>query len=138
MAASTSLANNFLDVFVGNSATSATLQLAALGLNVGSPTAAGTGGTEVNDGGVTRIAASSSDFAAASSGSISTSADKDFATSTGAVASGSTIDHVRFETSTTVGSGTFLGFLSLTTGRTVSASGVTLRFSSGNLTLTAS
>ena len=135
MSASDSLENNFLDVFVGNSATSATLQLGALGLNVGDPTDAGSGGSEASGGGYARVAVSNTDFAAASGGSISTSGAVSFPESTGTISSGSTLSHVRFETATTAG--TFLGSLALTTGRAVSASGVTLQFASGALTLTA-
>lgn len=135
MSASTSLENNFLDVFVGNSATSATLQLGAIGLNVGDPTDAGTGGSPASGGGYADQSVSASSFGLASSGSVTNSgAAIEFPESTGAISSGSSLDYVRFLTG--VG-GTYLGALPLTTARTVSASGVTLRFATSALTLTA-
>ena len=135
MSASTALGNNSLDVLVGNSATSATLQLGALGLNVGDPTDAGTGGAEASGGGYTRIAITSASWASAASKSVSTSAVASFPQSTGAISTGSNLTHVRFETATSAG--TYLGALALTTARSVASVNVTLQFASGALTITA-
>lgn len=136
MSGSNTLRNNFLDVFVGNSATSATLQLGAIGLNIGDPTPSGTGGAEASGGGYARVAVTSAAFGAASGGSITNSGSAlAFPESTGAISSGGTISHVRFETATTAG--TFLGSLALTNSRTVNAANVTLQFATSALTLQA-
>lgn len=114
-----------LDHFLGTSATTAPTNV-YLSLHTADPTDAGTG-TEVSGNGYARQAIT---FAAASSGSAASSSPEEFTASGGAFG---TVTHFGIWDAST--SGNLLYHGALTASKTI-ADGDTLRFASGNITIT--
>ena len=124
-----------LELVVGK--TAFTTPTAYIGLKTADPTDDNSGGTEPTDptGAYERITTAGANWAAAAAGAIDNSAALSFAESSAAWSTGATpLTH--FIIMDAITGGNMLAHGTLTTSRTVNASGVTLTFGIGNLDMT--
>lgn len=124
------LENKFLEHITGTAYTAPTL---FVGLSSTAPAEDGSNITEPSSGGYARVSCSGK-WGSVSAGSVSNNANIDFPESTGAWLAGASLPYfVLYDASS---GGNALRYGTLGTARTVSAAGITLRFSSGQLTMT--
>lgn len=127
--------NKILELIVGKTAFAT--PTCYIGLKTADPTDDNSGGTEPTDptGGYTRKATAGGDWNAAAAGAIDNGNALSFAVSTAAWSTGATpLTHFILMDAST--GGNMLGHGTLTTSRTVNASGITLTFNAGDLDLT--